>query len=159
MEWLWLNGFWLLMPVLIWNLIYASRLPQKVFNCDDGMPAWLLGLENLLRIPVFFFPLLLEMKFQSDLWPAGVLVYLAGSLAYYGSWIPLVYFPGRSWSRSFAGVISPHILPILVFGGAALICVSWLYLLFSVLMISVHAYHGWLGWKAYGSQLVTESGD
>jgi hypothetical protein len=152
-DWLLFNGFWLLVPVLVWNAVFASKLPQKIFSSDRGIPQLLLILEHILRIPVFILPLLMRMNFESDFFLPGLIVYLLGSTLYYGSWILLLHFPSSAWSKSFSGVISPFIFPLIIFGGVALICLSWFYMLCSVLMISVHVYHGWLGWKAFGSQI------
>ena len=59
-----LNCFLLVLPALAWNIFLTSRLPQRWFapQVFDDVPGWLLGLENILRLLVFFLPLLMPPK-------------------------------------------------------------------------------------------------
>ena len=136
-----LNCFWLLLPIFAWNAIFASRLPQVGFKSDVGVPHTILVAEQVLRIAVFVWPLLLPMSWQDPRSRAGLALYGLGVLIYFVSWLPLLYLPDAPWSRSAAGLLAPAYTPLLWLGGIALIGGSWPYALLSVLFVAVHAYH------------------
>lgn len=132
------NCFWLILPILIWNLILGSRLPQAGFQNDHLVPTWLLWSEHGLRLFVFGLPLILAFKMNKT----GLLVYCLGTLLYFATWLPLLYGPQSSWSVSPIGILAPFITPILVFSGISLISQSWLYFGVSLLFTCIHVIHG-----------------
>src|SRR5512145_1943354 len=91
------NCFWLLLPLLAWNIILGPRLTQEAITSDAHSPAWLLAAENIIRIVVFAFPLLLPLQLKSIWGKAGMLTYLAGTLLYFATWIPLLVAPQSAW--------------------------------------------------------------
>lgn len=137
-----LNCFWLLVPVLVWNLVLAPRLTQEGFRSDEKVARWILGLEGVLRIVVFAYPLLLPLQANSSVSRAGSAVYVLGLVVYCGSWIPLLRRPDAKWSQAALGLLAPYFTQQLIFAGIALIGNSGLYLLLSVFFITVHALHG-----------------
>ncbi len=141
----WLNAFWLLIPILIWNAIFTPRLTQPGWKTDHLLPRWLLILENVLRVPVFFLPVGMAIFTQAASPGLGLMVYIAGTLIYFSSWLPLVYQPGSSWSKSTAGIVAPHLTPLIFLTGISILTHSWGYLLLSTLFTTVHVYHGLLG--------------
>ncbi len=56
------NCFWLLLPVLALNAVFASRLPQVGFKSDAGVPDTLLVAEQVLRMAGFLRPLSLPLR-------------------------------------------------------------------------------------------------
>jgi len=136
------NCFWLLVPVLLWNLILAPRLTQEGFRSDEKVASWVLGPEGVLRIVVYAYPLLLPLQANSAASRVGSLVYVLGLLVYCGSWIPLLRRPDAKWSQSATGLLAPYLTPLLIFAGIALIGNSELYLLLSVFFVAVHTLHG-----------------
>ena len=60
-----LNCFWLLVPVLLWNLVLAPRLTQEGFRSDEKVASWVLGPEGVLRFVGFADPLLLPLQAHS----------------------------------------------------------------------------------------------
>jgi hypothetical protein len=136
-----LNCFWLLLPIFVWNAIFASRLPQLGFRSDAGVPRSILMAENLLRVGVFLLPLLLPLRWQDPQSRAGLALYGFGVLIYCVSWLPLLYFPEAVWSRSAAGLLAPAYTPLLWLLGIALIGRSWPYALLTLLFVGIHVYH------------------
>ena len=120
----WQNCFWLLVPILIWNIALAPKITVKEVISDAYSPAWLLIAENIARILVFALPLLMPLQVKDDLSKTGLIFYLAGTLIYFASWIPLILAPGSDWSQGAIGLLAPRITPFLIFFGIALIGVS-----------------------------------
>jgi hypothetical protein len=135
------NCLWLLLPVFAWNAIFASRLPQAGFKSDAGVPRTILVAEQVLRIAVFVWPLLLPISRQDPRSRVGLALYGLGLLFYFVSWLPLIYRPEAAWSESAAGLLAPAYTPLLWLVGIALTGGSWPYALLSVLFVAVHVYH------------------
>ena len=96
----------------------------------------------MVRILVFALPLLIPLQVK-DIWSkAGLAVYIAGTLVYFVSWLPLILAPGSAWSTSPAGLLAPRLTPILSFLGIALIGGSWPYGLVATVFIFFHTWHG-----------------
>jgi len=75
-----LNCFWLLLPILAWNAAFGSRLPQSGFKSDAGVPRSVLAAEQVLRIAVFVWSLLLPLSGQEKQSRAGLALYGVGLL-------------------------------------------------------------------------------
>ena len=61
------NAFWLLAPILAFNACFARRLPKRyqadVF--DIGVPLWIRMPENLSRLLVIPFPLVMRLQIST----------------------------------------------------------------------------------------------
>lgn len=137
----WLNCFWLLIPILAWNLVFSSKLAHPAFEHDEAVPKWILLLENVLRFAVMGLPLLMPLRWGSLLSKVGIAVYLIGVLIYFASWIPLMYAPNSAWSNSLAGFLAPAYTPLLWLVGIVLISGWWPYMALSVIFVGVHVGH------------------
>ncbi|MEJ2637458.1 MAG: hypothetical protein P8184_19490 [Calditrichia bacterium] len=135
-----LNCFLLIVPPLLWNFAFTSRLPKQ-YASDEGISPSLLHLENMLQILVFGFPVLLPLQFGNPLRLTGFMVYAAGLLVYFASWIMQINFRHSGWSRSAAGLLAPAYTPLIWFIGIALIGQSWIYFAISVAFTAVHLRH------------------
>ena len=144
MNWrgLLLNGFVLILPLLLWNLVLGSRIRQEKITSDAHSPAWLLTAENIFRLVVFISPLLLTMNFNDSPGKIGLIVYGAGTLVYFVSWLPLMFASQSTYSNSLLGLFAPRLTPLISLFGIALLCHSWLYGLISALFIFFHTWHG-----------------
>jgi hypothetical protein len=138
----WLNCFWLIAPLLIWNLIYGPKLTDPRITSDAHSPAWQLIAENITRIGVFMLPLLIPLQFREPLSKAGLAIYIVGTLIYFASWLPLLFAPHSVWSNSPLGLLAPALTPFLAFLGIALIGQSWLYGALATVFIGFHTWHG-----------------
>jgi hypothetical protein len=138
----WLNCFWLILPLLAWNLLLGPRITDQRISSDAHSPKWLLIGENVARILVFAFPLLIPWR-AGDAWSkTGLAVYLFGTLIYFASWLPLVLTPHSAWSNSPSGLLAPRLTPGLSFLGIALIGAAWPYAVMAVFFITLHTWHG-----------------
>ena len=108
-----LNCFWLLLPIFLWNAVFAARLPQQGFKSDAGVPQVVLAAETVLRVAVFVWPLLLPLGWQDRRSRAGLALYGLGLVVYFASWMPLIYRPEAAWSTSAAGLLAPAYTPLI----------------------------------------------
>jgi Na+-translocating ferredoxin:NAD+ oxidoreductase RnfA subunit len=136
------NGFWLILPLLLWNIIVGSRITQEKITSDAHSPAWLLGAENIFRLATFILPLFLTMKFNSITGKTGLVIYIIGTLIYFASWLPLILAPQSPYSESMLGLFAPRLTPLISLLGIALICNSWPYGLIAAIFIFFHTWHG-----------------
>ncbi len=135
-----MNCFILIVPVLLWNTIFTSRLPAG-YASDVGIPQALLILEHALRIPVFLYPILLPLQINDRYSKAGIVIYVVGVLVYFASWIMQLYFQETRWSTSAPGILAPAYTPLIWLLGIGLIGHSWVYVSISILFSFVHVLH------------------
>jgi hypothetical protein len=138
----WLNCFWLILPLLAWNLLLGPHITDPRISSDAHSAKWLLATENLTRIFVFAFPLLLPLQGKDSLSKAGLAIFIFGTLIYFASWLPLLLAPGSAWSSSMTGLLAPRLTPFLSFLGIAMIGHSWPYGSISAVFIFIHTWHG-----------------
>jgi hypothetical protein len=140
------NCFWLIVPLLIWNIVLGPRITQNAITSDAHSPNWLLMAENIVRVLVFALPVLMPLPGladrQSGLPWAGLVIYILGTLAYFASWLPLLFAPASAWSTSVAGLLAPRLTPFLSFLGIALLGESWAYGIIAAGFILLHTLHG-----------------
>jgi hypothetical protein len=114
---------------------------EKVIS-DANSPAWLLAAENVTRIIVLAFPLVLPLRIQDAVSKTGLVIFVMGTIIYFVTWIPLIWMPDSIWSQSSMGLLASRLTPLLPFLGIALIGRSIPYAVISVLFISLHTLHG-----------------
>lgn len=118
------NGFLLTLPVIAWNAILAQRLPP-FFNQgmeDQGTAAMISIAEQVCRVLFFIITFLMPLQRSSAATLQSRVLYIAGLLLYVASWIPLVWFPGSSWSVSLPGLTAPAWTPLFWMSG--IICLG-----------------------------------
>ena len=151
-----LNGFVLVVPILLFNILFTSKLPKEFLpdQFDEGIPPAILTSENILRGLVMFLPLLMPLRFESAGQKVGFLLYVAGTLIYFLSWILLMRFP-QLVSNWFA-FAAPAYTPLLWLIGIGLIgnhlflsipYQPWIYFVGSLLFITFHVWHTTLAYK------------
>jgi hypothetical protein len=138
----WFNCFWLILPLLVWNIFFGAKIIQEQITSDAHSPAWLLGAENVFRLTTFILPLLLPMQWNTNLGKIGLAVYMIGALIYFASWIPLMIAPQSTWSQSIPGLFAPRLTPLMPLIGVALLAGSWGYGALATVFIFFHTWHG-----------------
>ena len=151
--WLYLqNCFILLIPILIWNLIFFHKLPKAFLEAEPTtIKSTIFNIvEHLFRIIVFIMTLFLKLNITSPQQKVGLLIYLAGVLLYFISWIPLINKKETIWKNSYFGLLGPSFTPIIWLLGIALIGnksfiaidnVSFIFISLSILFITFHVIH------------------
>jgi hypothetical protein len=140
------NCFWLILPLLAWNIILGPRVRDTRITSDAHSPKWLLAAENFMRILVFALPLVMALPrgadWRSVLPQAGLVIYLLGTLIYFATWLPLLSAPDSAWSNSRPGLLAARLTPFLSFLGIALLGAAWPYGVIAAIFIFLHTWHG-----------------
>ncbi len=147
-----LNCMLLLLPIMAWNMIFASKLPQafsqEVFWKD--IPPFIGTGENLFRLLVFILPLLMPLRVETQSQKLGLWLYITGTVIYFISWLAQMYFPQSAWSLSAFGFLAPAYTPLIWLIGIGLLGStlyfsspyrSWMYILTSIIFIGFHLSH------------------
>ncbi|MDJ0754984.1 MAG: hypothetical protein QNJ45_15785 [Ardenticatenaceae bacterium] len=134
------SGFLLLVPVLIWNALFFSKLPP-VYNSDAGVPGWLLVAEGALRLVVFAWPLLLIISWGKGISKVGLILYLTGSLVYYAAWLVQIYAPSSALAGFPLVALAPAWVPLIFMSGIGLMAESWGYVAAVTLFVIAHVGH------------------
>lgn len=147
-----LNCFLLLTPILVWNMILAPKLPAAfqgdVF--DKNIPSAIVIGENLFRSLVMFLPLLMPINLGTPSQKLGMVVFVAGMLLYFLSWLLLIVFPQTAWSLSLFGFLAPAYTPLIWLIGIGMIGKRlfieipyhpWMYVVLSIIFVGFHITH------------------
>jgi hypothetical protein len=150
-----LNCFILLIPIFIWNLIFAKSLP-KGYTMDffwKDIPAIIGNTENILRIIVFILPILMTFSLETKLQKIGFGLYIFGTAIYFLSWIVQIYFPECFWSKNILGFMAPAYTTLLWFVGIGLIgkntiikipYITVIYIIITVCFVITHSIHTYI---------------
>lgn len=134
------SGFLLLIPVLIWNALFFSKLPA-VYSSDAGVPSWLLVIEWGLRLVVFAWPLLLILGLGKGIHKVGLILYVTGILVYYAAWLVQIYAPSSALAGYPLVALAPAWLPLIFMSGIGLMAESWGYVAAVTLFVFAHVGH------------------
>jgi hypothetical protein len=118
-----LNCFILLIPIFLWNILFATSLPRGYsieFFWKD-IPPVIGTTENILRITAFFLPLLMPLTIKTSRQKIGLGIYLAGVAIYFLSWVLQIYLPESAWSSSLFGFLAPAYTTVIWLIGIGLI--------------------------------------
>jgi hypothetical protein len=156
------NTFWLLLPILAFNLIFMRYLPSA-YKTDafwKDIPGWISIPENILRIVVMILPMVMRFGISAPSQRAGLCLYLIGTALYFTSWWVQIACPASAWSTSAAGFLAPAYTPVVWLAGIALIGNSLtisgipysprIYLLFSSMFLFFHNLHTWMVYSRNG---------
>ena len=118
-----LNCFLLIIPILLWNVLFASSLPKGYaleFFWKD-IPPYIGTVENVLRLMVILLPLLMPLGIKSESQKIGLAIFVIGVLLYFSSWLVQIYFPESAWSKSVFGFMAPAYTTMIWFIGIGLV--------------------------------------
>ncbi len=147
------NGFVLLIPIIIWNIIFTSKLPTQ-FSSQIHNSEFLfvvIAIENICRTALFvllFFTKVEWMKTNRDY---GLAIYVFGCMVYFISWMILIYLPESNWSKSIIGFTAPAYTPSIWLVGIIIIVKTtdvlkivnskWPLIVSSFVFIIIHVWH------------------
>lgn len=117
------NCFLLLIPVLVWNVIFRRYSPEFFHPKTywEGVHPVIKILESILLFFVLVTPLFMPLKIKRKVQKTGLFLYFTGLAGYLLAWRPLVLYPDGSWSNDLAGFIAPALSFMLILIGIALI--------------------------------------
>ncbi|AIF68648.1 hypothetical protein PAP_01030 [Palaeococcus pacificus DY20341] len=152
--------FILLIPIFLWNVIFASKLPEPYqrSNFWSNIPKFIGIPEKTLRVIVFFLPLLFKLELNEPQQKIGFLLYVLGICVYFMSWLMQIYFPESSWSQSVFGFMAPAYTTIIWFVGIGLIGKSLfikipyhysIYIILSVFFVVFHSIHSFIVYSRF----------
>jgi hypothetical protein len=159
-----LNCFLLLLPIFIWNMIFANKLPEKYTDKGnwDNIPKLLAAAENTLRTIVFLLPVVMKLSFSGTQAIIGLVIYLIGMIVYFASWTIQIKFPEHSWSMSLLGTMAPAYTTLPIFIGIGLIGkesflnipnISLFYIILSIVFVAVHSIHAYLAYTQFNKRV------
>ena len=150
-----LNCILLLLPIMAWNVIFTSKLPQpysREFFWRD-IPTFIANGENIFRALVFILPILMPLRIETQSQKFGLWIYIIGTAIYFLSWLAQIYFPQSAWSLSAFGFLAPAYTPLIWLIGIGLIGStlyfaspyrSWMYIATSIIFICFHLSHAYM---------------
>ena len=157
------NCFLLVVPALIVNLLWASRLPAE-WQFDvfwrDIPPALAYG-ERISSLVVNVLPALMPLRISTMRQRKGLAVYIIGMLAYLAAWIMMVYFPQSACSMSLIGSTATAWTPLLWLIGIGLVGDAfyfpipykpWFYILPSGIFVAFHFSHALFVYMRFNNQ-------
>lgn len=142
----------LLIPALVWNVALADDLPPA-FSAPafwSDIPTFLGIAENVTRTAVIALPFLMPLEFATPVQRQGLAFFAVGTLVYFASWLPLIYWPSSAWSASAAGFMAPAYTPLVWLLGVAMMGRRlfwgrfyrwWFYLAIAALFLGTHVLH------------------
>ncbi len=146
------NCMLLLLPIIVWNLIFSSKLPalysKEVFWKD--IPPFITNGENVFRLLVFVFPVLMPIRIETQIQKLGLTLYIAGTAIYFISWLAQIYFSQSAWSLSALGFLAPAYTPLIWLVGIGLIGSTlyfafpyrpWMYITIAAIFTGFHLSH------------------
>jgi hypothetical protein len=147
-----LNCGLLLLPIMAWNIILASKLPRaysaEVFWKD--IPSFLANGENIFRLIIFIIPFFMPIQIETRSQKIGLWLYSIGTALYFLSWLAQIYFPQSAWSLNAFGFLAPAYTPLIWLAGIGLIGStfyfpvsyrSWMYIILSIIFLGFHFTH------------------
>jgi len=146
------NCFLLSLPILVWNLVLANKLPAafqpEIFK--NNIPLYITYPENIIRSIVFMLMFFMPLSISTKPQKKGLALYVVGTIIYFASWLVLIYFPESGWSNHIIGFMAPACTPFLWLLGIGLIGDSyyfklpykrWIFISASIIFLIFHTLH------------------
>jgi hypothetical protein len=143
----------LTVPILGWNLVFARWLPPALGSAEfwRDIPPPLAWGENGLRLVIMVLPFLMPLEFTTAAGRRGLILFSAGALVYFASWVPLMVAPESDWSTSRLGFLAPTYTPLVWLTGLGIMGRKlywaspyrwWIYLGLAGGFVAFHVAHG-----------------
>ena len=131
-----LNNFLFFIPPLLWNIVFTSKLPMDHFSGEA--PRWILATENIFRIAMIAYPLLLPIDTKHKLFKPGFTIYSVGLLLYFSSWTFLMTNPESKLANNLIIQFAPTYLPLIWIIGISIMSKSVIHPILSTAFIGLH---------------------
>ncbi len=131
------NLFLIIVPILIWNILFSSKLPLDHFFSLSA-PQWLLVSENILRLIIFTLPLFMPINKENKYFIIGKRLFIFGVIIYFISWVVLIILPLENIVHMAWLLYMPAITPLVWLIGISLMGDLAIYSGLSILFIILH---------------------
>ena len=149
------NCFWLFIPIIIWNIVFTSKLPIGYSSefFDNNIPMYISYGENILRLILFLLPVIMAFSLDTKIQKIGFSLYIIGTILYFISWLVQIYYPESIWSLSVFGFMAPAFTTLIFFIGIGLIgqqtfikipYISIIYIILSIFFMLFHSIHTYI---------------
>jgi hypothetical protein len=138
------NCFLLLIPILVWNFGFNSKLIKVGYLTDAEGKKTIGIIENILRALIFLYPLFMRFEVKASDFIRNIIIYSVGSIIYFLTWIMIIYFKNNKWSVSRIGLLAPAYTPLIWLIAIGLLGESIIYICMSTVFIAVHTYHTYI---------------
>lgn len=150
------NAFWLLVPILLLNGLWADRLPAgyQPPRFDEAIPAYIALPEQLLRVITFTLPCFVPLSLHTRVQRLGMALFVIGTAVYASSWWLLIAQPSSALATSAVGFLAPAYTPALWLAGLVLLSERtviprlpyrrWAYGVIAGAFLLCHNLHAWL---------------
>ncbi|QTA37911.1 hypothetical protein JYK00_09365 [Thermosipho ferrireducens] len=132
------NCFLLIIPILIWNLLFAHKLIEAGYPISTIKVKRLEWLENTLRFAVFIIPLFMKFNVSDIHFLRYLTLYIAGILIYFAAWLMIIYFPESKWSTYKIGLLAPGYTPTIWLIAIGLLGNLKIYIYLSIAFVIIH---------------------
>jgi len=132
----WPNCLLLAGPLLVFNAVFGTRLPEGLYH-DEGVPSAIGLPESALRVVVFVAPLWLPLRLERR---GPLVVFSLGAVLYVLSWVPAL--ADLELARRMPVYLLPHITPVVWLLALAWMGRSWLFATASLVFVGLHTSHG-----------------
>ena len=131
-----INCFLLLIPILLWNLIFTPKLPEK-YSVKDS-ERWIEITENIFRFACFGYTVFMPIYYDHTYFTMGIIIYISGMIIYFTAWIVIIKLPNKTINKYKLLYLGPAITPIIWLTGISIIGKSIIFFSISTLFIFVH---------------------
>lgn len=142
----------LLLPVLLWNLVFVEALPPALSMAEfwRDIPPGLGYVENAARTVVSALPFFMPLECTSPVQRRGLRLYASGVALYFAAWVPLMVAPSSPWAIHPIGFFAPAYTPLVWLVGLAMVGQRlywgrwyrwWMFLIASLVFLAAHLKH------------------
>ena len=131
-----LNNGLFLIPPLLWNVVFASKLPEMY--SEGSVPGPLLVTENILRFAAMMYPVFIPIDVDNNLFQAGLITYSVGTVLYFTSWSIMMFSKNEKVKNLPLVKLAPAYTPLVWLLGIGMMSDSALYPFLSTAFIGTH---------------------
>jgi hypothetical protein len=131
-----LNNGLFLIPPLLWNVIFASKLPS--IYSEGTVPGPLLWTENILRFSTMIYPIFIPINTNNENFEIGLITYSIGIALYFTSWSIMMFSDNEKAKNSIFIKLAPAYTPLIWLLGISIMSDSTLYPILSTGFIGTH---------------------
>lgn len=106
-EWLTYNLYWFLLPIFVWNIIFAQKL-TSVGYMSQPIDLGVLGIiENILRFGTFAWPIFMVFDPKNKHFKKHLIFYIVGVTLYFTSWLIIMFMPQSALANTWLIKLAP----------------------------------------------------